>query len=65
MGFTRKFAIVLGIALASAAAPSQPTSAFPNPESGLAAPFSPSGTIYRPECRAVVEASSVCGGGDW
>ncbi len=63
MSVTTRSAIALGIALASATAPSQ-TSAFPNPESGLAAPFSPNGTIYRPECRAIVEASSVCGGGD-
>jgi hypothetical protein len=61
---SKKFVFILASALAIGTLASMPTSASPpNPESGLAAPFSPSGTIYRPKCRTLLEAAWLCGGG--
>jgi hypothetical protein len=62
MTHLKKCVFILASALAIGTIASGPTSASPpDPESGLAAPFSPSGTIYRPECPALLEASWLCG----
>src|SRR5215475_5373819 len=46
---TRAFVLAAAFAMAAVALPSA-TSAAPDSHSGLAAPFSPKATIYRPDC---------------
>jgi hypothetical protein len=46
---TRAFVLAAAFAMAAVALPTA-TSAAPDSHSGLAAPFSPKATIYRPDC---------------
>jgi hypothetical protein len=54
--------LVLGIALATALPVSITRAAAP-PDGIWAAPFSPSGTIYRPDCSIKEDTPLRCGGG--
>jgi hypothetical protein len=66
MSRPKKCLAMLATVVSVVALSSMPTFASPpNPDSGLAAPFSPSGTIYRPECGTLLEAAWLCGGQGW
>jgi hypothetical protein len=60
MNGPKKYLVILAISVGTLA-PSAASAAPPDPDTGIASPFSPAGTIYRPECVAVLEASWLCG----